>query len=569
MSGQKENIIVLTNYRDIPPAIVVARSLTSYRIISHDPHVADLATAQGLGSVELMNWEDCGDLHELVEWVSDAVKRAEVEVALAGLRTHPDVAIHAWQNWSLNHLFYIFKWYTGLWANLPKDPTATYYIFIYDNVDSLPGWSFLPALMLLESLSNSGINFSAYTYGKDDKSINYKIPDLSQIELADSAVYLLTHIPTCTYDQKYFNEEIIASGKTIVNLESAVFDVPVGTGQSLAASEVSLQLQTFSAETQQRIHDFTQDIQDVLSTIVGQYIHSTAFRDRQVRHIVLAFQAQMVFYHSQLVEFSKHRPSKMLLSDHDTGIHGPLISYAQLYHIPIVMVPHSKRINPIPYGYRNIICLHHPSQGMSVYNEKGAAILSFPMYYPAVLSGGSDNSPVLSRIGILLNELCCCDLGVYYARIAPYMHGITMIAKWCAKNGVNLDIRCRPNSPMLAALANATGLAFEELDHSRCIPLNDFVAGIDICLMYGSPTSGAINFLQKSIPVVNTISQPLARVEASTISADIVPRMDIAETLDLLTTFFSDSTSLLKFRNLQFGRYVGSFSKSHALREFL
>ena len=122
---------------------------------------------------------------------------------------------------------------------------------------------------------------------------------------------------------------------------------------------------------------------------------------------------------------------------------------------------------------------------------------------------------------------------------------------------------------MLAALANATGLAFEELDHSRCIPLNDFVAGIDICLMYGSPTSGAINFLQKSIPVVNTISQPLARVEASTISADIVPRMDIAETLDLLTTFFSDSTSLLKFRNLQFGRYVGSFSKSHALREFL
>jgi hypothetical protein len=568
MSGELENIIVLTNYRDIPPAILVTKGLSNFRVITHDPHVVDLAAAQGLGSVELVNWEGCPDFSGIVDEVTAALESAETELAIAARRTHPEVSVQAWQYWSLSHIFMIFIWYRGMWRDLPKNPDATYYVFIYDNVDSLPGWNFLSALMLLEVLTNAGIKFSAYSYGKDAKSLEYKIPDLSKINSTDSKEYLLTHIPTCSYDSVYFNEEILASGKGVINLESALFNVPVLVGQSLSLIDADQTLQSFPHDTQQRILAFVQDIQIVLSGIFGKNIRSVVFAERQVNHIARAFQAQMVFYHSQVNHLTSLKPSKILLSDHDTAIHGPLISYAQLHSIPVVLIPHSKRTNALPYHYDNIVCLHHPMQSAVICNGKGTALLSLAMCYPEVLQGSSTSSR-LGSIGILLNELCCCDLGIYYASITPYTEGLAEIARWCDAHGVRLNIRCRPNSPLLALLSEATGLAVDQLDHSRRIALDDFAGGIDLCLMYGSPTSGVINFLQKSKPVIGTVSQPLASVESSTVSADIVPCHGIRETLDLLTSFYSDPAVFLQFRNRQFSRYVAGFSESHPLRKFL
>jgi hypothetical protein len=112
-------------------------------------------------------------------------------------------------------------------------------------------------------------------------------------------------------------------------------------------------------------------------------------------------------------------------------------------------------------------------------------------------------------------------------------------------------------------------LKLEDLFASIQVTIVNFAHECDICLMYDAPTSGAISFLQNSIPILSTVTRYLCAEEANIISAEIVQRASLAETLEWLERFKRDSASLALFRTQQFGRYAGHFSQSIPLRMFL
>ena len=559
-----ENILIILNSKEIEPALRLTADMESYRIYTHDPHLIDHIRIRGLKNVEFFNWENCIGFPECEKSALDTALLVEARLAASAKVFFPEMSIQAWQYPPLVHMYLVLKWFSGLWRDFPKRKTDKYFVFVLDNPSILNLWSYLPSVLLLELLNANGFEFSAFSYGGKPAE-QVMIPNLIGKHQGDCG--LLTHIPTCVYDFVYFNEELAATGKPVINLESSHSNVPVFGSNSIGLADVEELIPALPEDLRGKMENFTKRIHDDLSELIGVYIKSPAYRDRQAQQIARVYRSQVAFYFLLQQYFHQTKPAKIIISDHDAGIHGPLISFAQDNGIPVVMLPHSKRTNDIPYDYEDITCLTHPIQGASISNGNGKPVRNFRLSFPEALSGSTVFPPKIENICLILNELCCT--GVYYTRINPYLDGIRRISAWCSENKVTLSIRCKPSMPFITLLTTATGIEISSLFNSMTGPMTEFTKGKDLCLMYDAPTSGIVEFLRASVPVLNPVPEPLSPSEASTVHTDLVPRGSIEEILGQLDSFMKDRANFLKFRNAQFGNYVSAFKDAQPLRAFL
>lgn len=559
-----ENILVILNVKEIELASKMAGDLQTYKVYTHDPQLVDHIRLSGLQNVEFFDWENCLELAELEKGVLRSLPNIEAQFDTTAKKFFSEISIRGWQYLSLLHVFLTLKWYSRLWKEFPIKKTDKYYVFVNDNPSRLNLSSYFPSVMLLELLNTLGIDFSAFSYGGKlaDSTL---LPNL--IGEQETPCELLTHIPTCVYDYVYFNDEIAATGKSVINLESSFTNVPVFGSKSVSLTGTENLFLTLPEDLRERIENFTSQISEDLSVLIGEFIKTPAYRDRQAQQIAEVYRSQIACYFLLQRYFHLHKPAKILISDHDAGIHGPLISFAREHGIPVVMLPHSKRTNNIPYVYENIICLKHPVQWEGVLNGNGKLIPNFHLSYPEALAGSTVFPRKIENIGLILNELS--SLGVYYTRIKPYFEGIKKISKWCTENGVILSIRCKPSMPFITLLATATGIEIKALFDTMSVSMAEFTKGKDLCLMYDAPSSGILEFLRSSVPVLNPVPEQLSVTEASTVHTTLVPRGSIEDILNQLDLFMADRVNLLRFRNTQFSNYVDSFKDSYPLRFFL
>lgn len=559
-----ENIFVILNTKEIELAKKMVGDMQSYKVYTHDPQLIDHIRLSGLANVEFFDWENCLELADLEKEAIRSVASLEAQLDITAQNIFPDISIRAWQYFSLLHVLLMLKWYSRMWKEIPITKAGKYHVFINDNPSSLNLSSYLPSVMLLELLNALGIELSAFSYGvrPADSAL---LPNL--VGEQEAPCGLLTHIPTCVYDYLYFNEEIAATGKSVVNLESAFTNVPVFGSKSVGLTGTEELILTLPEDLQKKIDDFTSRISTDLSAFIGEFIKTPSYRDRQVQQIAKVYRSQIVCYFLLQRYFFRNKPAKMLVSDHDAGIHGPLISFAQVHRIPVVMLPHSKRTNNIPYIYENITCLSHPVQGEDISNGNGKLIPNFYLSYPEAFSGSTVFPRRIESICLILNELS--SLGIYYTRIKPYFEGIRKIATWCTENGVVLSIRCKPSMPFITLLAEATGLEIQSLFDSMSVSMAEFTKGKDLCLMYDAPSSGILEFLRSAVPVLNPVPEQLSITESSTVHTSLVPRGSIQDILNQLDLFMADRANLLRFRNTQFSGYVNAFKDTYPLRFFL
>jgi len=60
-----ENSIIIINAADIPPAIQIARNLSSYTVYTFDPILVDPISSSGLGNIVYIPFDNCPLYHEL------------------------------------------------------------------------------------------------------------------------------------------------------------------------------------------------------------------------------------------------------------------------------------------------------------------------------------------------------------------------------------------------------------------------------------------------------------------------------------------------------------------------
>ena len=564
------NAIIITNTADIPIAQTVANSLAEHKFYIFDPMLEDYLIANNITSYELIVWDNSLDFIELDKWSHSVAFDIERELDRSVREIVPEVSIYSWQHLNYWYFFQAARWYSCLWGKVLKHfVDCKLHVMVSDNPAEYYFASFIPALFLMQRLQQHNIPFQSYTYGKkeDDTSV---IPDLPGAGDVVGPHSILVHIPTCFYDYSYFNNELLASGKNVINLESKFksWDVPVTAATSVGITRIEDLDDTLFGNVREKAERFSSVIYERLESLLVPYIAPEIFRSRQCRHFSNIYKSQLVTFLMMEEYFNKQgRPSKVLISDHDTGFHGPIHSFARKYDIPVLMVPHSKVIPLLEFDRYNVTCLTHPIQGESITDCNGRGTLNFNLAYPENLVGSTIFPEQIKRVGLLLNSLGLN--GVASGRYSSYLNGIKQIVQWCKNNNIQIGIRSRPREQLISRLSQETGFDQGEFQKWLKVSIVDFAKGHDICLMYGPPTTAAITFLQHSIPILNPLFGDIPKSEASVANTRVIPRGSVTTILGMLDSFVADPTNFFLFRNSQFNNYVSSFNNALPLRNFL
>jgi len=560
------HVLVIINGADIGPAANLAATLPSYSVVTCDPILVDQIQAAGLAAPRFLPWLDCPPYNQLDPAAHAAVDAFErgLDAALAPLL--PGVSLQGWQHLNLYYQWLAMTWYGPLWKALaPVLDGAHVHVFVCDVPGSFYYNSFLAPTLLMWQLKVRGIEFSGYTYGALDDDADV-IADLAGRYPHKGAGDILVHVPTCMYDLAYFHGEAQASGKHLSNYTAKKFHMPLPAQRVVPLANAEAALRAMPAVLQQQITAAVAAIEAALEAYLAPLLELPYYRQRQSQHLARLYRSQLVMYFELLRHHAEGRPEKLLLSDHDTGFHGPLVAFARHFGLPVLMVPHAKTSAYVEFNYRNITVLSHPLQGTEVCHAGGQVLPHGRLAYPERFTADSELKP-LRTLSLLLNAPSLN--GIYYTRWDAYLDGIKRIADWCEQHGVTLKLRCKPSYSIVRLLASELGMDIDTLIANARETMDEHVAGCDLCLMYDTPTSALLYFLRNGVPVLNTVVDQLSPSELSMGNPSLVPPESVIATLRRLDLFLHDPASLAAWRSSQFRAYLQLFEAARPLRQYL
>ncbi|HEU4845725.1 MAG TPA: hypothetical protein VFT05_15765 [Burkholderiaceae bacterium] len=554
------NAIVICCAADIPRALLVARDLPSYVCYLFDPVLVDQAADAGLHHIEYLRWESCPPYHELEARAHAAATAFEQRLDAALRDTLPALSLAGWQHLNLYYLHMSYYWYTGLWQAMEETLRGQQvHVLVCDNPAHNYAPSFLPALLLLQQLRAGGHPFTAATYQLPTDPYHL-VPDLASGLPPGVRGDVLTHLPTCFYDLNYFNAELRASGLRCLNLRAKYWGVPVVNHHDIGLIPLDAAPDTRPGVALQAT------LEAALDTLLAPLVGTATFRARQAAHLAMLYRGQVICHDLLQQALRSHAPARLLLSDHDAGFHGPLLAYAGAHDIPVLMVPHAKTSGSTDFSYRHLTMLTHPLQATPLLDGNGRQVQHRTLCYPELQSADTGLRP-LKKIGLLLNGIALN--GVLCSEFSVYLDGIGQMHRWCKAHGVELVIRSRPVQSLVRLLHDAIGADPAALQAALACSLQEFVAEIDLCLMYDAPTSAGIEVLRVGVPLLNPIPSPLGKAEGLGADTRLVPRAGIEATLAMLDDFSADPTVLHQFARQQFAGYAARFGDSTPLRRFL
>ena len=562
-----ENILIVLNVEDIPVARQVSASLESYKAYCFDPILLDRMIVAGLAHAELITWDNCVMYGALDAWAHNAAAELETELAAVAREVMPEVSIDCWQHLNLYYLFMAVKWYGVMWQALGSHFQGhKLHLFICNNPLAYYFNSFVPSVLLLNYATSNGIEFAGYTYGEKE-SITDVVMNLPGVRPASDEEFLLAHMPTCMYDIHYFNREMQASGKRIVNLDAKYFNMPVWGHETFPVARFAQMLPHLPPGFAARLPELRFQLLTKLDTLLRPHIPTNHYRVRQCEHISEIYAAQIMSYGLLEQYFAQCLPSKLLTSDHDCDFHGPLISFAEHHHLPVLFVPHSKTTSDVFFKYKNITCHTHPIQGDVIVTPSGRLLSNPKINFPENFRFTTSMPGGIRKVALLLQVISLN--GIYVTRYGPYIDGVKKMVAWCRKHQLAFSIRCKPSYSIIKLLSEETGVDGTSLIETANMPMAEYAEASDLCLMYDSPTSAEMEFLTRGIPVLNPIPKPLVNIESMVCNPQVVPRDTMDEMLRQATVFVNDPVSLEQFRRKQFRDYLNLFQNAQALRVFL
>lgn len=558
--------LLLLHAADIPAALTLAAQHADLSVLVFDPGLVDRAVAAGLPRVHCMLWDEApsnldraDEATRLSRALGDALD-ALVEPLWPGL------ALGSWQQLSLFYLHSSLQWYGGLAASVAhRLPEGRVHVPFTDSAQTYYFPSFVPALMLLQQLQREGRGYQAFTHGAKPAPTQ-PVPALHGVRAPDGRPFLLTHLPTCFYDAGHINAELAHSGHAVVDLCARYWHVPIGTAPSVPTAEADAMFDTLPAAQQARIAQVLQVLQAPLDAHLARWLAAPSFRARQLAQLLAVYRAQLVTLCLLQRHFAGQAPLRLLVSDHDTDFHGPLSAYARAQQVPMLVLPHSKTSTDLDYLARDATVLTHAIQGDPVYDVRGHRPLQATLALPTQLNLPASVAPV-RRVGLLLNGISLN--GIPNVEFAAYRAGLLRIVAWCQAQGLELVLRSRAARTLFRPVLEKAGLSAAQLAASVDGTMAEFAERCDLCLMYDAPTSGALELLNRGVPVLNPVVSTQTKRESASMHTRIVPRTGLELALRQAATLVADPAELQCFRMQQLQAYLAQLAQARALREFL
>jgi hypothetical protein len=319
--------------------------------------------------------------------------------------------------------------------------------------------------------------------------------------------------------------------------------------------------------TQERIAAACGALSENLEHLLLPHFGTPGYRARQAESFVNLYRGQFATYFGLERFCHSDVPAKLVLSEHDTGFHGPLVSFAESRSLSVILLPHSKIMGDVEFGYRNMVALTHPMQGTSIHDGYDRPVTHHTLAYPESFCSTTDIGNGLRTMSLMLNSPSLN--GVHFSPPDAYLEGIKRIVSWCLAEDVHLKIRCKPGFPLFGLLRAYVGADPVALARNAGETMDEHVLGCDLGLMYDMPTSASLFFLRRSLPILNPIVAELTKHQRSLVRPDLIVPESVEATLRRLDAFRADPLSLYAFRAAQFHAYVTGFTRARPLRCFL
>lgn len=560
-----DELIVLSHRLDIQAAGQLRQQVPGSRVVTACPHLADRAEAEGL-PVQLMRVPGSDVLASAYHAARRQSLALQTRIDTHLAQFDPLAPGCAWGQHDLFYAFYTLYGFASLWTSVIGHVKAgQWHVPVPDLPFRYGCHSYVPGLLLLERLAAAGQRLRAYRYNLPA----WDRPLLPDLQAAAGNPDLLSHLPTCFYDHAHFEQAVVDSGRNCLNLPSQHYNVDMPRLPGTPQQPLDVAEQALSPAQLDRVATVASAIGEELGRALTPLLASPTYRQPQVDSIVAGYRRQMVFSAALAQRFDTQAPRTLLMSNHDAGLHGPLLTLARRHRIRVLMVPHSKIYNaPVPAAPGlDLHCLTHAVQGVPVHDVNGQAVSASTLAFPERLQWSVGPAKPLRVLGVLLtgvsySALCGTDLD-------RFVRGLRRIIDWCQDQGVVCRIRCKPSEPMIGMLSDALGMPQAQLLADMGGSLDDFARACGLCITYDQLTSGAVELLRLGVPTLHALVRPLLLEEQCMMDSAIVPRAEVGELLQRLGLFVSDAQQLWMFGRDQYQAYARAWRDARPLGAFL
>lgn len=536
-----------------------------------DPTLLTHARLNGLTQVQLLALPDCDIVHGAYGQTLAATRQlcAAADAVMADLV--PSARGAAWCGHWLQFLHHTAFGYRQIGRQLAAArPQDKFHVLLPDLPHRFGYHSFLPGLMLSDALRQAGVAVQLYSSPLPAWDAPLIADPLSD-EAADGpgpAVDLLCHLPTCFYDGAQFAAELRASGRRALVLPAPLFDVPLdGLARCAMATPEGL-AQRLPAPQLDRLDDTLGRLEALLFGQLSPLLPSAGLARTQVRALVQGYRHNALLYFALEERFAGRPPRTLLISNHDVGFHGALHSFARRHGVRTLMLPHAK-VYPDPltsYGH-DIQCLAHPLQGGDVLDLDGSAMPCAALDFGDTWQAPSAPAEPLATLGIVLNAVSLNNMCLVDVR--TYLEPLARLRDWCAAQGVDCRIRCRPNGSVMSLLIDELRIGEDALLRDQEGSIADFGRACDLVLGYDVPTSGVLELLQHGVPVIQALCRRLGLQEWRSVDPAVVPQWHLPDVIERLVAFREDGLALWRFRRRQLGQCAAAAAQALPLRAWL
>ena len=294
----------------------------------------------------------------------------------------------------------------------------------------------------------------------------------------------LTHLPTVWSHRAQFVGEVMRRYPRSVDLPSPLWDLPVSTERCplrpIQTAQITPELRVFELRVAQRVNEALQDLGC-----------APAAREAQAAELAAACLQQMLQF-TCLRAVLAGRSLPIIVTEHDTGMVGPLFSLAHLMQAPVTVVPHSSYpTQPLPHAFR-VTALEREGFGSTVRTVIGERVRT-----RAVRVTPHRAIPVRERIGsvcLLVNTLS--GRGISHIDLSGLVGLYRSLERVCRGHGILLKVRLKPGAALLDVSAPALGCDRARLQATLDEPLEQLAARTDVCVAFGELSSGLIDFLE-------------------------------------------------------------------------
>ncbi len=567
---------------DLPNAATLAGQLAASRggvppvITVLDPVLLTHARLHGVPQAQLLATPDCDIAHGVTLQVLAATRTlcAAADAVMASLV--PSARGAAWCGHWLQYLHFTALGSRQVAQRLvPALTGCKLHVMLPDLPHRFGYHAFLPGMVVADVLRQAGVAVQLYSTPMPPWDTPL-LPD--PLASGPAPVDLLCHLPTCFYDAALFSAEIQASGRRTLVLPSQLFNAPLDGLPSAAMVPPQVLAARLDADTLARLKAVLQRLAEVLGQHLQPLLPAAGPLAAQVRALVDGYRHNALLYFSLVQRFGAKPPATLLLSNHDGGLHGALLSFARAHGVRTLMVPHAK-VYPDPltsYGH-DIQCLGHPLQGGDVldldsqrmpYSALQFAPLQFAAPQPnSVRPEPAAPPPALRTLGIVLNAvslncMCLVDVQVYLA-------GLQTLRAWCAANGVACRIRCRPNGSVFSLLGDVLKISDADLARDQDGSIASFGQGCGLVLGYDVPTSGMLDLLAAGVPVLQALCRRLGPQEWRSLDSAVVPQLMLDSVLAQLDRCVADPATLQALGQRQAAQTAERAAAALPLRAYL